>query len=46
MDAHGHYARVQPAKPRRTTSSAKQAPKPVKMHGAQSMLMALYASKT
>jgi polyphosphate kinase len=46
MDAHGHYTRVQPAKPRRTTSSTTQAPKPVKTHGAQSVLMALYASKT
>ncbi|WP_353140245.1 polyphosphate kinase 1 [Limnohabitans sp.] len=46
MDAHGHYTRVQPAKPRRSTSSTTQAPKPVKTHGAQSVLMALYASKT
>jgi polyphosphate kinase len=46
MDPHGHYTRVQPAKARRTTSSATQVSKPVKMHGAQSVLMALYASKT
>jgi len=45
MDAQGHYTRVQPAKPRRSKSSATQAPKPVKTHGAQAVLMALYASK-
>jgi polyphosphate kinase len=46
MDPHGHYIRVQPAKARRTKNSATQAPKPVKTHGAQAVLMALYASKT
>jgi len=45
MDANGHYARVQPAKPRRTTSVVTQTPKPVKTHGAQAALMALHGNK-
>jgi polyphosphate kinase len=45
MDANGHYTRVQPAKPRRSTSSAKQVAKPVKTHGAQAALMALHGNK-
>jgi polyphosphate kinase len=46
MDAQGDYTRVQPAKPRRIKNSATQAPRPVKTHAAQAVLMALYASKT
>jgi polyphosphate kinase len=45
MDAHGHYTRVQPVKPRRSTSAANQTTKPVKTHGAQAALMALHGNK-
>jgi polyphosphate kinase len=45
MDANGRYTRVQPAKPRRTTSTATQTTKPVKTHGAQVALMALHGNK-
>jgi polyphosphate kinase len=45
MDAHGHYTRVQPAKPRRAASAATQTTKPVKTHGAQAALMALHGNK-
>jgi hypothetical protein len=45
MDAHGHYSRVQAAKPKRSTSVAKQVAKPVMAHGAQAALMALHGNK-
>jgi polyphosphate kinase len=45
MDAHGHYIRVQPTKPRRSSGTASQVAKPVKTHGAQAALMALHGNK-
>jgi len=45
MDPHGHYTRVQPAKPKRSLSAATQTTKPVKTHGAQAALMALHGNK-
>jgi polyphosphate kinase len=45
MDAHGHYTRVQPAKPRRTTRPTASTPKPLKTQGAQAALMALHGNK-
>jgi polyphosphate kinase len=45
LNADGQYTRVQPAKPKRTSSKATQPTTPVPLHGAQAALMALYAAK-
>ncbi len=45
LDADGHYSRVQPAKPKRSSAKTTSASTPAPMHGAQAALMALYGSK-
>jgi polyphosphate kinase len=46
LNADGQYTRVQPAKPKRTSSKAVQAATSVPPHGAQAALMALHAAKS
>jgi polyphosphate kinase len=45
MDAHGHYTRAQPPKPKRASSKGRAVATAVQAHGAQAALMALYAAK-
>jgi polyphosphate kinase len=45
LDANGHYSRVQPAKPKRSSAKTTSASTPAPMHGAQAALMALHGSK-
>jgi polyphosphate kinase len=45
LNADGQYTRVQPIKPKRTSTKPAVTATPVPLHGAQAALMALYAAK-